>query len=343
MKGISLGFVGVGQMGQAAHLRSYAGIEGCRVAAVAEPRRGLASAVADRYGIPSTYSTAAEMLEAEDLDGIVAIQPFDRHGQILPELYLSGLPVFTEKPLAVSTAVGKQLLAQLATTEARHMVGYHKRCDPASDAARNKIAEFRRSGELGKVQYIRATMPPGDWIRGGLDGIVRSDELPPVSAPDDSPPGSYVEFVNFYIHQVNLIRFLLDESFDVTYLSPGGVVLNGLSQSRIDVVLEMAPWSDEIGWNESVIVCFERGWIRLDLPAPLAIHEAGTVTVHGVGRGVEVNQDFRTEFGPVHAMLAQARRFVAVIRGEAQPPTDAADALLDLQIADQYLALQNGG
>ena len=74
-------------MGQAAHLRNYVTIPECEVVALAEIRPETGRLVAERFGIPNVYRTHAEMLDAEDLDGIVAVQPFDTHAILLPDLY----------------------------------------------------------------------------------------------------------------------------------------------------------------------------------------------------------------------------------------------------------------
>ena len=102
MSKIRIGFVGVGGMGQAAHLHHYVtscAINGdCEVVAVAEIRPKMREAVARRWNIPHTFATHSELLAAHAsgacrLDGIVAIQPFNRHGQLVPQLLAAGVPV----------------------------------------------------------------------------------------------------------------------------------------------------------------------------------------------------------------------------------------------------------
>lgn len=339
MTRVRLGFVGVGKMGQAAHLSNYMRLPDTDVVAIAEPRADLREAVARRYNIPNTYATAEEMIAAEKLDGLVAIQHFDNHGQVIPGLYDGGLPILTEKPLGNSSAVARRIIESLKKSSSWHMVGYHKRSDPATVDAKRMIDSFTESGELGAIRYVRVTMPTGDWANLGFTDVLGSNEPLPPASPDVNTDEDFVRFINYYIHQVNLIRFLLGETFSITYLSSGGVVLAGESASGVDIVLEMEPWSDEIGWNESALVAFEKGYVRLDLPAPLVVNVAGTVTVH---RGsAEGTADTVHTYPPIHAMLAQAQRFTDAIRGTATPPSDAHDALIDLEIADQYLALRD--
>ncbi|MDQ3815196.1 MAG: Gfo/Idh/MocA family oxidoreductase, partial [Armatimonadota bacterium] len=281
-----IGFVGVGSMGQCAHLRNYASLPDCTVVALAEPRPHLAQQVAAKYGVPRVYATGEAMLATEELDGIVAAQPFNRHGRLITPLYRHGIPIFTEKPLAASVEVGEQMLAALHAGGSWHMVGYHKRSDPATIYAKAEIERLKRSSELGALRYVRITMPPGDWIAGGFSDRIDSPEpVPPIEA-DPSPLDMdaatfrrYTSFVNYYIHQVNLLRHLLGEAYRVTYAEPSGVLLAAQSESGVAGVIEMAPYHTTHGWHEAALIGFERGYIKLELPAPLVLHQPGRVEV----------------------------------------------------------------
>ena len=61
-----IGFVGVGSMGQCAHLKNYVTLEDCEVVALAEIREELGRAVAARYGVPKVYPSAEAMLAEEE-------------------------------------------------------------------------------------------------------------------------------------------------------------------------------------------------------------------------------------------------------------------------------------
>lgn len=339
-----IGFVGVGAMGQAAHLRNYATLPECEVVALAELHPRLGQAVARRWNIPRVYTSAEEMLEKEQLDGLVASQPFTHHGQIITPLYQSGLPIFTEKPLASSVEVGERMLTALAGGGSWHMVGYHKRSDPATIAAKAEIDRLKGTGELGRMRYVRLLMPSGDWVANGfLDNINTNEPAPNIPADtDQAGDDPYLGFVNYYIHQVNLMRHLLGEPYQVTYADPSGVLLAGQSASGIACALEMTPYQTTVDWQESALVCFERGWVKLELPAPLALSRPGRVEFFADPGGGQAPQTRVPQLPWVHAMRRQAANFVAAIKGERLPPCEAQEALEDLKAARDYIRLWKG-
>jgi predicted dehydrogenase len=289
------------------------------------------------------------MIQAEKLDGLVAPQPFDRHGQVVLPLYRHGLPVLTEKPLASSVATGERLIGALEAGGSWHMVGYHKRSDPASEYARNEIDRFRSTGELGAMRYVRVTMPAGDWIAGGFIDLIRSDEPMPAlerdpAAADLDPEAfrAYVSFVNYYIHQVNLLRFLLGEPYRVVHADPAGVLFVAESESGVTATLEMTPYRTTVDWQESALVAFEKGYVKVDLPAPLASHRPGRVEILAdPGEGIAPTT-ITPHLPWVHAMRNQAANFVAAIRGDRAPPCEAREAIEDLRVARDYLRLWKG-
>jgi predicted dehydrogenase len=348
MAKVKIGFVGVGGMGQCAHLKNFALVPDCEVVALAEIRENLGRKVAERYGVPRVYKSHKEMLAAEKLDGIVASQPFTRHGILVPELYKAGVPVMTEKPLSGSIEYGEKMLAALAKSGTWHMVGYHKRSDPATEYAKTEIDRLKATSELGKLRYVRILMPAGEWVANGFADLIRSDEkLPPLESEEPAPDmdsatyDRYISFVNYYIHQVNLMRYLLGEPYRVAYAEPTQVLLAGVSASGVPCVIEMTPYATTVDWQESALVCFEKGWIKLDLPAPMVLNRPGAVEIYRDPGGDTPLRETPT-LPWVHAMRRQAENFVAAIKGERKPPCEAPEALEDLKVARDYIRLLGG-
>lgn len=344
-----IGFAGVGGMGQCAHLRNYATLPDCEVVAIAELRTELGKRVAARYGVPRVYRTAEEMLASEKLDAIVASQPFTRHGTLVPELARAGVPIFTEKPLAGSVEAGRRVLDAIEQAGVWLMVGYHKRSDPATMYAKQEIDRLKATGELGRLRYVRILMPAGDWIAGGFTDLIGSDEpLPPLEhdpPPSDMDPATYeayTAFVNYYIHQVNLMRHLLGESYRVAYADPSGVLMAVTSESGVCGTIEMSPYVTSIDWQESALVAFEHGYVKLELPAPLASNRAGRVEIlRDPGDGV-TPETIVPQMPWVHAMRSQARNFVRAVKGEIPPMCEAHEAMEDLLVAREYIRMRWG-
>jgi predicted dehydrogenase len=336
---IRIGFVGTGTMGQAAHLANYVRLtDDVEVVALAEARTQLGAAVGRRYGIPGVYSDAEAMLGAETLDALVVPQQFTRHLQVVGPLYRHGLPILTEKPLAMSTAVARELIRMLDDSPTPfHMVGFHKRSDPAVRGAKRIIDELLQSGRWGALRSARMTMAGDDWSLGAFDDVLLSDEPMPTGESDAAADDDYVSFINYYVHQTNLLRHLAG-AFEVEHADAAGRLIVGSTLGGASVVLEMAPWG-EPGWDESIVLGFDGGWVRVTLPAPLAARRPGVLEVRGdLGGGVATNTPY---LPPQHAMLAQAAAFVAAVRGEEPPPSDAHDALEDQLVADAYFAARS--
>lgn len=335
-------FVGTGSMGQVAHLRNYVLIPECEVVAVCEIKKELACKVAQRYGIKSVYHDFFEMLEKEDFDAIVAPQPFTRHYTVLKDLLKAKLPIFIEKPLAGSVEIGEKIVKEIEESKTWVMVGYHKRNDLAAIYAKEKIEGFKNTLEIGRMKYIRITMPPGDWIAGGFRGLIKTDEN--IALEYDTTPSNmskevyreYLAFVNYYIHQVNLMRFLFGEPYTVRYAEKSRVLMVVESSSGIPGIIEMAPYTTTIDWQEKATVFFEKGYIEISFPAPLAINRPGRVKIF---KDVPTPETIIPQLPWVDAMYQQAVNFVLSVMGKAKPACLAQEALEDLKIAQQYLNL----
>jgi len=334
----------VGAMGQMAHLRNYILVPNCRVVAIAEPRRKTAERVALRYGIPRIYADHEDLLANEELDGIVASQPFAHHAALLPEIYGRVRYVFTEKPLALSVEAGERLVQLCQTTGTIHMVGYHKRCDPAARYAKETVDRWRADGSHGRLTYVRILMPPGDWIANGFRGLIDAGDPRPAPDMEGAPPGlspdlarEYEALVNYYVHQVNFVRFILGEPLEVEWAERSGVVMGMRSRSGVPAVLEMAPYRTTRAWDEQVMIAFEQGVIRLRLPAPLAVNRCGQVEIYSDPDGADVPRRIEPTMPWEDAMYRQAATFVDVCRGAAAPPCDAAEAVEDLRLLKSYV------
>lgn len=345
MKKIKLGFIGVGFMGQIAHLSNYANLsEQCEIVAITEARTNLGKEVAQRYGIGKVFTHHNEMLESCDIDAVVAPQGYGNHINIVPDVLNARIPILTEKPLCITVENGEVLVNCAEKNKTLHMVGYHKRSDPAMEYAKKIIDEWKVSGEFGKMRIVRITMPPGDWI-GGAPKPISSDEQYPIIQLEQMPEyfdketgDAYNSFVNFYIHQVNAMRFLLGEAYNVKFADKSGTLMAVESVSGITGTLEMASYNNSLDWQESLFIGFEKGYVLVELPAPLASQQAGKVTVMK-DNGKDIPSTNYPHMPKLAAMKNQAQNFLLAVRGERPAPCESKEALEDLKIARDYIRL----
>ena len=343
MEKIKLGFIGCGFMGQLAHMQNYAQVADCEIVALAEVKQKQAERIAATYGIPRVYADDNELLADPEIDAVVASQPFTNHVNIVPKVLSAGKHLLTEKPLCVYAENGRKLAEAAEKTGKIHMVGYHKRSDLAVEYAVKTICEWKQSGELGKMTYVRVTMPPGDWV-GGSRAAFNTDEKPADFHQEAAPEGisqefarRYIAFVNYYIHQVNLMRYLMGEDYRLTFADRAGVLLAAESSGGITGIIEMATYNTTHDWQEQALVCFEKGWIEIELPAPLASQQPGRVTVFNNARAEAFAVSPRLP--NIHAMLNQAHNFIKAVKGEKKPPCVSVEAVKDLDIAMDYIRM----
>jgi predicted dehydrogenase len=343
---VRVGFVGAGFMGQLAHIRSYARLrDKCELVALAEPRRRTAELVAARYGIARVYRNHQELLESETVDGIVASQRYTYHAELLPELYPNVPHLFTEKPLALGAAVGDRLAKLASEAGCAHMLGYHRRCDPATVEAKRTIDAWKASGELGALRYVRICYSRGDWIANAHAGWIdageerpsfSAEEPPAEFAGDDDALWALSKGADELVHPLNLLRHLLGERYRVVFVHVSGRLCAFESESGVPAAIEVSPYRVTVGLEEEILVAFERGYVRLR-PAPsLAVNRSGTLELYrDAGSGTPERIAPRLSW--LDPMQAQAGAFLRVCRGEAPPTTTASEAAEDLHLVAEIL------
>ena len=334
-------------MGQLAHIRSYACLQDeCELVALAEPRPRTAELVAARYGIGRAYADHRELLESETLDAIAAVQRYTYHSALLPELYPAVPFLFTEKPLAAYAAEGDRLASLAREAGCVHMLGYHRRSDPATRAAKQTVDAWKSDGKLGELRYVRLCYAAGDWIANAHRALidvgedspdVTVEEPPPDVDADDEASWALVNGADKLVHPLNLLRHFLGERYRLVFAHVTGRLLAFESESGVPATIEVTPYRVSSGFEEEVLVAFERGYVQLR-PAPaLAVNRAGTLEIYRDPGAGHTPQRSSPQLRAIDPMLAQAQDFLRVCRGDAAPLTDVSEAAEDLHIVSEIV------
>lgn len=97
-----------------------------------------------------TTTSFEEVLENEDIKGVVISTPAVLHYNMAKEALVNDKAVFVEKPLSLRIEEGKDLVEIAEERENILMVGHILHYHPAV----LKLQELVNRGELGKIQYI---------------------------------------------------------------------------------------------------------------------------------------------------------------------------------------------
>ncbi|RME14527.1 MAG: gfo/Idh/MocA family oxidoreductase [Alphaproteobacteria bacterium] len=162
------GLIGSGMMGQE-HIRNLNLLEGCEVAAIADPDPEMrALSVRNAGGTAKAFSDWHDMLSEGGLDALVIVSPNDTHHAILMEVLDTNLPILCEKPLCTTVEHTREVVAKAAGRRAPVWVAMEYRYMPPMQRL---LAEVR-AGTVGtpRMMAIREHRFPflhkvGDWNR----------------------------------------------------------------------------------------------------------------------------------------------------------------------------------
>jgi UDP-2-acetamido-3-amino-2,3-dideoxy-glucuronate N-acetyltransferase len=261
--------------------------------------------------------TVEQALGGPEIAGVAIATPAETHGALVRQALLAGKDVFVEKPLCVSAAEGKKLIALAAEKKRLLMVGHLLWYHPAV----LKLKELIEDGELGRIRYIYSN-------RLNLGKIRREENI----------------LWSFAPHDISVILGLVGEM-------PDGVAAQGgnyLHDQIADVTVSLLSFPSGIkahvfvSWlhpykEQKLIVVGERQMAVFDdveeenklTLYPHVISWKGSIPVPNKAKACPVP----IESGePLHA---ECRHFLECIRTRQTPRTDGQEGLRVLTVLQQ--------
>jgi len=156
-----IGIVGAGNIGRI-HAQAAAWA-GSTVAAICDLDPARAEALAALHPGAATMNDVADLLALDDLDAVVVAVPNHRHREVAVAALESGRDVLLEKPMALSAAECREIIATMDQARRRVQLGFVCRFAPAAVEAKRLIDE----GRLGEVYHIKAFL----YRRRGIPGL----------------------------------------------------------------------------------------------------------------------------------------------------------------------------
>jgi len=347
MAKLRMGYVGCGFMAQKVHIPNLLALEEeCELVALAELRPVLGRKVQARYGIPRLYADHGQFAEDRNIDAVAVSGHYASQGDIAVDLLMAGKDVFMEKPMAVSVSQANRILEAERASGRRLMLGYMKRYDQGNLLAKRMVRQFRETGELGRLTYMRNHGFGGDWI-GGLDTPfdATDESYPEVSStpwPEWLPEAhrtGYIGYLQQYTHNVNLLRWFADAGADVkvksALIDPGdglsGVAV--LEVNGIRSVIESGNVSHH-GWDEHTQIYFENGWVRSDSPSLLQKNANARVEIYTGAQGEKTVSRPFPQHGYLWPYKEELRHFIRAVKEGTPFESPASDSYHDIRVIE---------
>lgn len=344
---IRLGMIGVGYVGQVGHLLNFLEADNCEVVAIADLRPELRETVRAHHNIPEAYATHQELLERSDIDAVAVVTRPYHVGAIALDCLNAGKHVFTEKPMALTVTQSAQLVEAAKAKNLRYAVGYMRRYDEGVQLAKRVLDELVASGELGSILFARF------YCFGGEDfcncpGSVGLGEPRPEGlnswpkAPDwlaRKHHESYFRFMNIFIHDLNLMRYLFEKTptpthFNLRLAQHGAATFDF---GDFVAVLECAEMTQD-EWTEGVEILFQRGRMTIELPAAFLKGVPARVTLYRAGFS---NRSETFSLDPSWSFQRQAQAFIDDITQTREPVSSGADSIEDSRLLESLWRLAN--
>lgn len=149
---LQVAVVGVGAISQLVHIPVLSKMRGVQIVALVDADRPKARAIADRFGVPNTFTDIDDALALEGLDAVVIATPNHLHEPHVLASIAAGVDALCERPLSLTAKGVERILAATTRSGRKILVGNNHRFRSDVQA----LDGFMRGGELGRLAGIRA-------------------------------------------------------------------------------------------------------------------------------------------------------------------------------------------
>lgn len=324
MSKIKVAVFGCGAIAQRRHIPEYAANENVELVAFADPVVERAQEMAELYG-GKAYSSYEELLANETtVDAVSVCTPNYLHAPMAIAAANSGKHVLVEKPMAVSTEEGEQMIEAAKKNGVYLMVGHNQRLMPPHVKAK----EILDSGRLGKVLNFRTSFGhpgPEGWSLDGAGSWFFRKEEAIMGAMGD-----------LGVHKSDFIRYLLnDEVSEVagfistlhkegTDVDDNATCLLRMKSGAIGTLV--ASWTQYRGGDNSTVLWCENGVMKIGtVDGDEVIVELTNGTVETYKVGAMATNEKQVPSGVIDA-------FVESIVTKTPPTISGEEGLRSLQV-----------
>ncbi|PWW35046.1 MULTISPECIES: Gfo/Idh/MocA family protein [Paenibacillus] len=323
MSKIKVAVFGCGAIAERRHIPEYAANENVELVAFADPIVERAEKMAETYG-GKAYSSYEELLANEEVDAVSVCTPNYLHASMAIAAANAGKHVLVEKPMAVTTEEGEQMIEAAKKNGVYLMVGHNQRLMPPHVKAK----EILDSGKLGKVLNFRTSFGhpgPEGWSVDGAESWFFRKEEAIMGAMGD-----------LGVHKSDFIRYLLnDEVSEVagfistlhkenTKVDDNATCLLRMKSGAIGTLV--ASWTQYRAGDNSTVLWCENGVMKIGtVEGDEVIVELTNGTVETYKVGAMATNEKQVPSGVIDA-------FVESIVTQTPPSISGEEGLRSLQV-----------
>ncbi len=284
-----------------------------------------AQAAGEKCGV--TYTTELQRIAEDDQIDIVSIATPDfAHTEAALTMLAAGKHVLVEKPLAMSSAECRDILAARDKAGVKLMVNFHNRWYPPIAQAKEVIDQ----GQIGQpvVCYARLSdqiIVPTEWL----------------SWAGSSGPEWFL-----LPHLVDIVRWLLAQEVSSVFASGHKGILQARGIDCYDAVQAQLLMGDTIVTLESSWI-LPRAWrsvidFKIDI-----LGETGKIAIEADKEGLEIvtADHYETPFilDPMTTELLPFQHFIDCVLNDEEPSCSGEDGLAVTQVIEQIVASLEDG
>jgi len=327
---VGIGLVGLGFVGEKAHLSAFRSIPGAKLVAVADIDTERARKAAEKFKLKSVYSSHTDLIRDPDVEAVVISVPTFLHRQIAVDAMRAGKHVLCEMPLAPTLKEAQEIVDGASRAGVIFMPSLNFRFTPSYVKAKELIT----GGSVGT--------PVAAFYREFIAAEDLAQQWPPNSwAWDEKKSGGGPGFT-LSVWSIDLLRWLLQAEVVEVGSASKNVILDEFGGTR--------------GYNSLAVLKFSSGAVatlqfsglvraamsasRLEMLGDNTNSLVAEGNDHLVLYGAEPDKQewiFRERGPRVWGHLQEDQHFVESILQNKKPSITAEDALKAQEIATRIV------
>jgi len=162
MAKIGVGIIGSGHAGSV-HAQVLSADSRVKLVGVADMNKDAAEALAAKHGA-EPHDDHKALIDEDSVQAVFITSPNALHAEHALHAIRRGKHVFSEKPMAISTADGKRIVDALRESRVKYQVGHNRRFWPVYKRVKSMIETGALKPYMASARIIRGELKRPSWV-----------------------------------------------------------------------------------------------------------------------------------------------------------------------------------